>query len=382
MNTSIGGFISVIIKLILIIFFVSHMIIVFNYGETRTATKQILKSYFEDPRKYKLREGLFDIGLAYVSFTNVSVGENLLSDPTYFNVTFSNTEYHRLDPDFSQRHANPIALDFCRDRFVNYQVNKYNKIDRYLWPQDDQFYLLGNSKSEIFGYVEVLISLWDKNNTQGIVCKSDEELLNVAKFGFIDLIVVSSYFDFDDFDQPIKTQTVDDLYFYLNPDSTTWFDALVQVNEAYMSDNRLYGAPYDVKEFFSLSQKEVKLINKDLAFNSLSLITITNDPHTIRYERQVYSLFDMFGFLGGLYDFLLFVGFWLISTLQDKIFYNSIFSDLYQVKASKNNEDFDELYTTKSMFTKEKAVMPKVALEQQNSLNTSSNSLRLFSTSK
>ena len=102
-----------------------------------------------------------------------------------------------------------------------------------------------------------------------MVCKSDEELLNVAKFGFIDVIAVSSYFDFDDYSKPIKTEIVDDLYFYLNPESTTWLDALLQVNEAYMSDNRLYGAPYDVKEFYSLSQKTVKIINKELAFNAL-----------------------------------------------------------------------------------------------------------------
>ena len=132
MNTFIGGIVSLIIKFTLLTFFFANIVKVFDHGETLTATKQILKSYFDDTTQFKLTEDVFDIGLAYVSFSNLSVGENLLADPTYFNVTFSNTVYHRVETDESERRVNSIPLGICGDRFSKHDVNKYNKIDKYL----------------------------------------------------------------------------------------------------------------------------------------------------------------------------------------------------------------------------------------------------------
>ena len=112
MNTVLGGFISMLIKIVLITFFIAHIITVFTYGETRTATKQILKSYLNDKTQYKLMQGTFDIGIAYVSLISGSVGDNLLTDPTYFNVTFSNSMHTRVDSVKDERTSNFYTLDY------------------------------------------------------------------------------------------------------------------------------------------------------------------------------------------------------------------------------------------------------------------------------
>ena len=172
-----------------------------------------------------------------------------------------------------------------------------------------------------------------------------------------------AYFDFDDYENPIKTYLLDDTFMYLNPGVLTHLDTKLQVNEAYMSDNRIYGGPYDIQEFYGISQKFVKIVNQNLGLNpdTIAAITIVNDPQTIRYERQVYSIFEMFGFLGGLYDFLLFIGFWITHTFQDKIFHNSIFSDLYQVKTKRKSEDPDTLNDTKYNISKDKVQISFIA---------------------
>ena len=348
-----------IIKIIVFTFFVAHVITVFTYGETRTATKQILKSYLNDKTQYKLMEGTFDIGIAYVSLISGSVGDNLLADPTYFNVTFSNSMHTRVDSVKDERTYDFYTLDYWGDRFSKHDVSKYNKIDKYLWPpKNSQFYLQGNMKSEKFAYIDIQISLWVNGTDSDIICKSEEELLNVVRYGYIDAMVEVAYFDFDDYTNPIKTYLLDDMYMYLNPGSFTWLDTYVQVNEADISDNRIYGEPYKVEQFYGISQKYFKTINQYLGRNlkSIAAITFVNDPQTIKYERQVYSLSEMFGFLGGLYDFLLFIGFCITHTFQDKILYNSIFSDLYQVRTKKNKDFSSTLNETRYSIAKDKVL--------------------------
>ena len=132
MSTLIGGVISMAIKIIIFTFFISHLILVFGYGETRTATKQILKNYINDQTQFKLMQGNFDIGVAYVSLTNGSVDENLLTDPTYFNVTFSHAIHRRVDNIEEEKSYDFIPIDYCGDRFVKHEVSKLNKIDKYL----------------------------------------------------------------------------------------------------------------------------------------------------------------------------------------------------------------------------------------------------------
>lgn len=174
------------IKIIIFTFFISHLILVFGYGETRTATKQILKNYINDQTQFKLMQGNFDIGVAYVSLTNGSVDENLLMDPTYFNVTFSHAIHRRVDNIEEEKSYDFIPIDYCGDRFVKHEVSKLNKIDKYLWPpKDGDFYVQGNYKSREFSYIMIQVSLWVNKTDSDIICKSEEELLEVTKKGYI-----------------------------------------------------------------------------------------------------------------------------------------------------------------------------------------------------
>ena len=63
-------------------------------------------------------------------------------------------------------------------------------------------------------------------------------------------------------------------------------------------------------------------------------MSIGNYAQTIQFERTVYSMLDLFGYLGGLYDFMLVVGFFLVNGFQDKIYQNLISSNMYQVKST------------------------------------------------
>ena len=91
--------------------------------------------------------------------------------------------------------------------------------------------------------------------------------------------------------------------------------------------------------FYDIGNKNIRTINSVASGGALVFITVASDPRTIQYERTVYSLLDLFGYLGGLYDFMLFIGFWFVDSFQEKIFYNLLMSDLYQVKPPQEKEN-------------------------------------------
>ena len=91
-------------------------------------------------------------------------------------------------------------------------------------------------------------------------------------------------------------------------DLTTWVAYLVQENTALKSDNLFYNEPFKESTFYDVGDKNIRMVNQATT-GSFLFITVGPHAETIQYERTVYSLLDLFGYLGGLYDFMLFIGF-------------------------------------------------------------------------
>jgi len=57
------------------------------------------------------------------------------------------------------------------------------------------------------------------------------------------------------------------------------------------------------------------------------------------YERNVYSFFDMFGVLGGIYELFSIGGYFMVTFITSRMFNNSLLSSLYQVNKTSNRWD-------------------------------------------
>ena len=90
--------------------------------------------------------------------------------------------------------------------------------------------------------------------------------------------------------------------------TTTWVEYLVQENTALKSDNYVYNEPFKETTFYDASSKSVKTVNQVVTGGAAVLITVGPDARTTQYERTVYSLLDLFGYLGGLNDFMFIAG--------------------------------------------------------------------------
>ena len=101
-----------------------------------------------------------------------------------------------------------------------------------------------------------------------------------------------------------------------NGDITRWFSAFIKQNEALTSDGLLYSEPFKSHKFYSISGTEYREIPGEATGNALVYINLLMARESDQYERTAYSFIAMFGFLGGLYDSILFVGFIFVSLAQ------------------------------------------------------------------
>ena len=131
-----------------------------------------------------------------------------------------------------------------------------------------------------------------------------------------------------------------------NGDITRWFSAFIKQNEALTSDGLFYSEPFKSQKFYSISDTEYREIPGEATGNALVYINLLMARESEQYERTAYSFIDMFGFLGGLYDSLLFIGFMFASLTQAKIFDFKLISKLYQLSETPDDSSYKDSYPT------------------------------------
>ena len=128
-----------------------------------------------------------------------------------------------------------------------------------------------------------------------------------------------------------------------------------QQNEALLSDNLIFPGSYESLKYYSISNSISRISNPIMMNKALCQGVVNLDRKHEQYERTVYSFFDMFGFLGGLFDTLAFSGYLLWNFFNHKTFSNSILTELYQVKREPEDTDFNPISERKQ----NAAVVPK-----------------------
>ena len=81
-----------------------------------------------------------------------------------------------------------------------------------------------------------------------------------------------------------------------------------------------------------LVNKVFRTSNLEVNRNSSFYAYVVLDQISHEYERVVYTFIDMFGFLGGLFDFMFFVGLISIQFLTENMYFNKTLSRLYHTR--------------------------------------------------
>ena len=142
------------------------------------------------------------------------------------------------------------------------------------------------------------------------------------------MAVINSYFDFEDYDQPIKTYIDDRFFFSLMTSITRNFLAYVKTNEAETLDDFLNYSPQGKESSFI----SIDRISQDIQESeTIVSVRFAKDPRTDSYDRSVFSLLDALGNIGGLNEVLQVSCGLIISIFSGRMFFYSIISSLYQI---------------------------------------------------
>ena len=76
---------------------------------------------------------------------------------------------------------------------------RYNINTRYLCPKHLNFSIQGNDYASTFSYIEITINKW--NGTKWRTLKESNEAISDNK---LELIMINTYFDYDDYTSPVK----------------------------------------------------------------------------------------------------------------------------------------------------------------------------------
>jgi hypothetical protein len=152
--------------------------------------------------------------------------------------------------------------------------------------------------------------------------------------------------DFEDYDEVVKSYLDDSFSYRIMPDFTKEAIVFVRKNKAELEDSFLQLGMKDKKEFVSISTTNVDVYHRRTNVMTTATVRFVVDPKQETYERVIFSILDLTGQVGGLYEVFEVVGAFIIGYFTEKLFYYSMFKKIYHVKASipeRNCWEFDSI---------------------------------------
>lgn len=255
-------------------------------------------------------------------------------DPRYFKFAlYQNNANRGNEGDLPVYKVTELEFDYCGDNFPFVEEKLYNRVDlkRFIWPKNTDYFISSTLNSDSFNTIDLKILRWSGDD-----CATDEEIDAVINNNWIELAIISSYFDFNNIENPIQTYLEDTNSYPLFVNKSSLLLVKVAQNEYVINDNLLYLQSETKGSFYNVWSKDLRPENnlnyviKDN--NNVFGIYILLAPEFYVYERNSFTFFDMFGLLGGIHQLLLLFGGYLVSLFSEKMFNLSILSKLYQIK--------------------------------------------------
>ena len=209
-------------------------------------------------------------------------------------------------------------------------------INSLLWPESTDLYVMGNSFADNYTFFELSITRWSGTDSKGNPWKSDAEIDTAIDSTYIQLAMINNYFDFDDFNQPIKSFLDDQLFYPLTSGFTKNANIYIRQNTAEQKDSLFrYQSSGSKSSFISIESVIEKFIKSNS--NNVIIASFYKDPKSYNYERTVFSFLDCWGLIGGVNEILEIWGKLIVSLFSGKIFAFSILSASYQVDLTGSN---------------------------------------------
>ena len=321
-KTFFGGIVALIIRLIVLLIFISLVVTIFKRENLTYTVTNTQKDLTNDSEKHYFAQN--DV---YFAFYLRGPNPGLLFDPSYLTFEISQISYiiDNSTAGYSVR-STPIPYEFWGSRIPFVKKSIYDRLNLYSYvcPKDTNFFLRANFNSDNYESVQIRFS-----KCIGNYWKSDAEIANVLNTNIVSFAIISSFFESNDFENPVYHYLQDSNEYIMSMTLTEFVTFTVNRNNAYLEDSIYFGSQgsSDAVSFYSINQKNLKYAGADPAGTLLNVM-ISIDQQINQYRRTVYSFFDMFGYIGGIFGMLSTFGQLIVEVFATRIFYARVISHM------------------------------------------------------
>ena len=142
--------------------------------------------------------------------------------------------------------------------------------------------------------------------------------------------VKNRYFDFEDYDTPVKTYTEGSQYYRTLKSFHKQIFLYLRKNEYVLNDDLIQYRDQQKGSYYSVGREKIDL--QEIHNDTVISIHFMQDGIVDQYERTIFTILEMTGQLGGLYEILTLLASFLISSIVQKFFTMSILKNLYVVE--------------------------------------------------
>ena len=326
-----SGVISTLIKIFIVTYAIFLCSRLFQNKDSIKTVNTIVNDITNDQTKHYIGKNTF--GLA-IQFKGNS--PELLKDPRYFDVYFLQDTYTQNGNNFTVEEYEYIEVGDWKDIFPisDEEYNSYG-LDNAICVTGTDYYLQGNSNSYKWNEISISIHQCYNSSESSVECKSEEEINNAMGNNLFHVYTLNSYFDFDDLENPVKTYIHSIDAAPLTPYISQNLAVNVNQNKAILNDGWFFSSNTEEIEFYTNQYSSSFATSLTQFEGYLFLAQFRLDGKMSIYERTSFNFIELFGMLGGIYEIIELTFSLLLSSLSQKMFYNSLLSKLYLIKTSK-----------------------------------------------
>jgi hypothetical protein len=151
------------------------------------------------------------------------------------------------------------------------------------------------------------------------------------------LAIENTVVDLKDYSNAIKPLVDDGFFWELVPGLRKKTDIFIRKNEAEFEDRFIQLGFPNEKEFFQVVSHTDSFESEPSAGDILT-IYFRYDKNADKYERQIFSLAELLGQVGGFFGSLLTIGSIFIFIFSERLFFSSVLRKIYQIDTWQEQE--------------------------------------------
>ena len=227
-------------------------------------------------------------------------------------------------------------------------------IDTFICPSITDYSVGGNIYSEKSSTVQVIVKRCDNATApSGVVCKTTDEINAIMEFLNVIILPSNYFFDDQDYKSPIKLSVENEFMFPVVNGFETHKELRIKANKADDYNSIFY--PSFKTEYSYYTIDSVNDATKlETRFEVVFRVTLRLDHRSNFIERKVYTLYDMFGQIGGVIGLVVPAGALLANFFSSTIYEMTLLTRFYKIKTE------NKVNASNKVHVREREFVPRI----------------------